>query len=72
MDLLRALDELLREDVPGSDGWLNDPQEFREYTFDPRHFNAETYLVAVDEVNGDLAGVTAAPVRRSGSSAAAA
>lgn len=57
VDLLRALDELLREDVPGSDGWVNDPQEFRKYTFDPRHFNAETYLVAVDEVNGDLAGL---------------
>lgn len=54
---LRALDELLREDVPGSDGWVNDPQQFREYTFDPRHFDPATYLVAVHEPTGNLAGL---------------
>lgn len=56
-DRLCHLDELLREDVPGSDGWINDPQEFREYTFDPRHFDRETYVVAVDELTGDLVGL---------------
>jgi len=54
---LRHLDELLRQDVPGSDGWINDPQEFREYTFDPRHFDRETYLVAVDQFTGVLLGL---------------
>ena len=32
-DRLARLDERLRQDVPGSDGWVNDPAEFREYTF---------------------------------------
>ena len=54
---LRRLDEELRTDVPGSDGWINDPQEFREYTFDPRHFDPATYLVAVDQASGDLLGL---------------
>lgn len=38
-DGLRQLDDALRQDVPGADGWVNDPQEFREYTFDDRHFD---------------------------------
>ena len=56
-DALRALDDLLREDVPGTDGWVNDPGEFLEYTFDPRHFDARTYLVAIDETTGEYAGL---------------
>jgi len=54
---LRQLDEVLREDVPGSDGWINDPQEFGEYTFDPRHFDAATYLVAVEQTGGGFVGL---------------
>jgi hypothetical protein len=45
-DRLARLDERLRQDVPGSDGWMNDPVEFREYTFG-RHFDPEIYLVAL-------------------------
>lgn len=56
-DALRLLDDLLREDVPGAEGWVNDPQEFREYTFDPRHFDKDTYLVAVDDATGTYAGL---------------
>lgn len=54
---LRALDEVLREDVPGTDGWVNDPQEFHEYTFHPGQFDPETYQVAVHEATHDLAGL---------------
>ncbi len=54
---LRALDDLLRQDVPGTDGWVNDPGEFQEYTFGSRHFDARTYLVAVDEATGRYAGL---------------
>ena len=43
---LRVLDDTLRADVPGSDGWINDPQEFREYTF-ASHFDRDAYLVAL-------------------------
>jgi ribosomal protein S18 acetylase RimI-like enzyme len=53
-DRLARLDERLRQDVPGSDGWINDPAEFRAYTFD-RHFDPRLYLVAV--VDGDYAGL---------------
>jgi GNAT superfamily N-acetyltransferase len=56
-DGLRALDDVLRQDAPGTDGWVNDPQEFREYTFDDRHFDPATYLAAVDDMNQAYAGL---------------
>lgn len=48
VDRLQELDERLRGDVPGSDGWHEEPDAFREHTFDERIFDPETYLVAVD------------------------
>jgi ribosomal protein S18 acetylase RimI-like enzyme len=56
-DGLRMLDEALRQDVPGTDGWINDPQEFREHTFDERRFDPATYLVAVDDFSRAFAGL---------------
>ena len=56
-DGLRLLDDELRQDVPGSDGWVNDPREFREQTFSERHFDPATYLVAVDDANQAYAGL---------------
>lgn len=56
-DRLRELDEVLRNDVPGSAGWVNDPQEFRDHTFDERSFDPSTYLVAVDDANEAFAGM---------------
>jgi RimJ/RimL family protein N-acetyltransferase len=53
-DRLARLDERIRQDVPGSDGWVNDPAEFRDYTFD-EHFDPRLYLVAV--VDGEYAGL---------------
>ena len=53
-DRLARLDDRLRQDVPGSDGWVNDPGEFREYTF-AQHFDPRLYLVAV--VGGEYAGL---------------
>lgn len=52
-DRLCRLDEQLRQDVPGTDGWVNEPAEFRDYTFG-EHFDPELYLVAVagDEYAG--------------------
>jgi ribosomal protein S18 acetylase RimI-like enzyme len=47
---LRILDDVLREDIPGSDGWVNQPQEFREYTF-AAHFDRTAYLVALDDAD---------------------
>lgn len=48
VDRLMRLDDALRQDVPGADGWVNELAEFREYTFG-RHFDPELYLVAVTE-----------------------
>jgi ribosomal protein S18 acetylase RimI-like enzyme len=56
-DRLRALDELLREDVPGSDGWVNDPGQFHAQTFDHPQFDPATYLVAVHEASRQYAGL---------------
>jgi ribosomal protein S18 acetylase RimI-like enzyme len=53
-DRLARLDERLRQDVPGTDGWVNDPAEFRDYTFH-EHFDPRLYLVAV--VDGEYAGL---------------
>lgn len=46
IDRLRLLDDDLRQDTPGSDGWRWAPQDFKDETFS-RGFDPETYLVAV-------------------------
>jgi ribosomal protein S18 acetylase RimI-like enzyme len=50
---LAELDDLLRQDVPGCDGWVNELTEFRTYTFS-EHFDPQLYLVALlgDEYAG--------------------
>lgn len=55
-DQLRLLDEALREDVPGSDGWHWDPGDFHEETFSD-DFDPATYLVAIDTANAEFAGL---------------
>lgn len=53
---LRLLDDALRQDVPGCEGWRWDPEEFRAETFSPS-FDPATYLVAVDRASGQYAGL---------------
>jgi GNAT superfamily N-acetyltransferase len=53
---LRLLDDALRQDVPGSEGWRWDADEFRAETFS-RFFDPATYLVAVDRASGEYAGL---------------
>jgi len=53
---LRLLDDALRQDVPGSEGWRWDAEEFRAETFGP-FFDPATYLVAVDRASGQYAGL---------------
>jgi ribosomal protein S18 acetylase RimI-like enzyme len=55
-DQLRALDEVLRRDVPGTTGWKWDPGDFHEETFDSQ-FDPATYLVAVDTASGEYLGL---------------
>ena len=56
VDRLRLLDDALRQDVPGCDGWRWDPGEFQAETFGT-FFDPATYLVAVDRSSGDYAGL---------------
>ena len=46
-DQLRLLDDALRQDLPGTEGWQWDPVDFNEETFGS-DFDPATYLVAVD------------------------
>jgi ribosomal protein S18 acetylase RimI-like enzyme len=55
-DQLRLLDEDLRQDVPGAEGWQWDPGDFNEETFDSG-FDPETYLVAVEWASGEYIGL---------------
>ncbi|MBA3527884.1 MAG: GNAT family N-acetyltransferase [Propionibacteriaceae bacterium] len=54
---LRELDDRLRDEVPGTAGWVNDPAEFADYTFDELQFDPATYLVAVDDERHQFAGL---------------
>ena len=54
---LRVLDDALRQDVPGTDGWRWDEAAFHDETFDPAYFDPATYLVAVEKPGGDYVGL---------------
>jgi GNAT superfamily N-acetyltransferase len=54
-DRLRELDDLLRQDTPGADGWRWEPEDFRSETFSSA-FDPATYLVAVGPA-GQYAGI---------------
>jgi GNAT superfamily N-acetyltransferase len=53
---LRLLDDALRQDIPGCEGWRWDAGEFRAETFS-RSFDPATCLVAVDRASGEYAGL---------------
>ena len=54
---LRLLDDELRQDVPGTDGWLWDVAGFHEETYASPGVDVRTYLVAVDSGSGDYVGI---------------
>ena len=54
---LRELDDELKQDVPGADGWTWDRQGFRNETYDAPDFDPATYLVAVEQATGRYAGL---------------
>jgi GNAT superfamily N-acetyltransferase len=53
---LRLLDDALRQDVPGCEGWRWEAEQFRAETFGP-FFDPATYLVAVDRASGQYTGL---------------
>jgi RimJ/RimL family protein N-acetyltransferase len=56
VERLRILDDSLREDIPGTAGWRSTPEEFADSLTDPG-FDPRTYLVAVDERQGEYVGL---------------
>src|ERR1035437_2809887 len=53
---LRLLDDALRQDVPGCEGWRWDAGQFRAETFSS-FFDPATYLLAVGRASGEYAGL---------------
>jgi ribosomal protein S18 acetylase RimI-like enzyme len=56
LDRLRLLDDAVRQDIPGADGWRWDPEGFRAQTFG-EDFDPATYLVAVHRDTGEYVGL---------------
>jgi ribosomal protein S18 acetylase RimI-like enzyme len=54
-ETLRLLDDELRQDVPGTDGWRSTQTAFREETYLSPHFDPAVYLVAT--ADGRHAGI---------------
>jgi ribosomal protein S18 acetylase RimI-like enzyme len=65
-DRLRELDEELKQDVPGADGWQWDRQGFRKETYEAPDFDPATYLVAIEQATGRYAGLVRVWNRPSG------
>ena len=65
-DQLRELDEELKQDVPGADGWKWDRQGFRNETYDAPDYDPATYLVAIEQATGRYAGLVRVWNRPSG------
>jgi ribosomal protein S18 acetylase RimI-like enzyme len=55
---LMRLDDALRQDVPGTDGWRwPEAADFREATFRDGAYDPATYLVAVADTPGEYVGL---------------
>lgn len=65
LDRLRRLDDTLRGDTPGTDGWRWGRQEFRDETFSDG-FDPATYQVAVVERTGAYVGLVRVWLKEAG------
>lgn len=54
---LRLLDNELRQDVPGTDGWEWTEADFRKETYEAADFDPKTYLAALDSETGEYVGI---------------
>jgi len=54
---LREIDNRIRADLPGNEGWVNDPAEFHDHVFDERFVDPASCLVAVDDEHQQFAGL---------------
>ncbi|MBF8189678.1 GNAT family N-acetyltransferase [Nonomuraea sp. K274] len=63
---LRELDDELRQDVPGAEGWNWDERGFRKETYESSQYDPATYLVAVNGSTGLYTGIARIWIRPSG------
>ncbi|MFD8565236.1 GNAT family N-acetyltransferase [Streptosporangium canum] len=63
---LRELDDELRQDVPGAEGWKWDEAGFRQETYESSQYDPSVYLVAVDGSSGRYAGIARIWIRPRG------
>jgi len=54
---LRVLDDELRQDVPGAEGWQWGEADFHKETYESAEFDPTTYLVALDGEQGEHVGI---------------
>jgi len=57
VDRLVALDNIIRDDVPGTDGWHADRSWIHDELSDAPPFDPAAYLVAIHEPSGEFAGL---------------
>jgi len=62
-DRRRLLDDVLRQDTPGADGWRWSPEDFRD---EVAAADPELYVVAVDDASGEYVGIARIWRRRLG------
>jgi ribosomal protein S18 acetylase RimI-like enzyme len=54
---LRQLDDRLRQEVPGTDGWVWDAQQFREETYESEAFDPQLYWIAAEGPTAERVGI---------------
>jgi ribosomal protein S18 acetylase RimI-like enzyme len=54
---LRLLDDELRQDVPGAEGWKWGEADFHQETYESAEFDPMTYLVALAGEHGEAVGI---------------
>ena len=54
---LRLLDDELRHDVPGAEGWQWNEADFHAETYEASDFDPTTYLIALERQTDDYAGI---------------
>lgn len=52
-----TLDNTLRQDIQGTEGWRGDLKWFADNNYDSPYFDPAAHLIAVDDFNGEYAGL---------------
>lgn len=52
-----TLDNTLRQDIRGNEGWRGDLKWFADHNYDSPYFDPAAHLIAVDDSNGEYAGL---------------